>query len=68
MWQAKREGLNSTGVFLWGLTTLDAVVVVVVKDFIYLFMRDTERQTHRQREKAPCREPDVELDPRTPGS
>ena len=21
------------------------------KDFIYLFMRDTERQTHRQREK-----------------
>ena len=37
-------------------------------------MRDTEkrkreRQTHRQREKqAPCREPDVGLDPRTPGS
>ena len=34
-------------------------------------MRDTERerQRHRQREKqAPCREPDVGLDPRTPGS
>ena len=32
------------------------------KDFIYLFMRDT--QTHRQREKqAPRREPDVGLDP-----
>ena len=34
-------------------------------------MRDSERegQRHRQREKqAPCREPDVELDPRTPGS
>ena len=32
-------------------------------------MRDTETQRHRQREKqAPCREPDVELDPRTPGS
>ena len=34
-------------------------------------MRDTERerQRHRQREKqAPCREPDAELDPRTPGS
>ena len=34
-------------------------------------MRDTEgeRERHRQREKqAPCREPDVGLDSRTPGS
>ena len=34
-------------------------------------MRDThrERQRHRQREKqAPCREPDVGLHPRSPGS
>ena len=34
-------------------------------------MRDRERkrQRHRQREKkAPCREPNVELDPRTLGS
>ena len=34
-------------------------------------MRDTERerQRHRQREKhVPCREPDMGLDPRTPGS
>ena len=36
-------------------------------------MRDTEqereRQRHRQREKqAPCREPDMGLDPRSPGS
>ena len=34
-------------------------------------MRDTERerQRHRQRERqAPCGEPDVGLDPRTPGS
>ena len=36
-------------------------------------MRDTERegvrQRHREREKqAPCREPNVGLDPRTPGS
>ena len=34
-------------------------------------MRDTERerQRHRQREKqAPCREPDVGLDPGTRGS
>ena len=34
-------------------------------------MRDThrEKQRHRQREKqAPCREPDVGLDPASPGS
>ena len=34
-------------------------------------MRDThrERERHRQREKQdPCREPDVGLNPRTPGS
>ena len=32
-------------------------------------MRNTQRgKRHRQREKqAPCREPDVGLDPRTPG-
>ena len=43
------------------------------KDFIYLFMRDTQRdrkaERHRQREKkAPCREPDVGLDPGSSGS
>ena len=32
-------------------------------------MRDTQRQRHRRRVKqAPCREPDVGLDPMTPGS
>ena len=38
---------------------------IFLKDFIYLFMRDTqrERQRYRQREKQdPCREPDVGLD------
>ena len=41
----------------------------VFEDFIYLFMRDTKRERHRQREKqAPCRKPDVGLDPGTPGS
>ena len=31
--------------------------------------RERERPRHRQRERqAPCKEPDVELDPRTPGS
>ena len=35
-----------------------------------LFIRDTERQRHRQKEKkqAPHREPDVGLDPRILGS
>ena len=33
------------------------------KDFIYLFIRDRERHTHRQREKqASYRQPDVGLD------
>ena len=36
--------------------------------FIYDRQRERERQRHRQREKqAPCREPDVGLDPGTPG-
>ena len=39
--------------------------------FIYSWQteRERERQRHKQREKqAPCREPDVGLDPRSPGS
>ena len=41
--------------------------------FIYLFTidveRERERHRHRRREKqAPCREPNVGLDPGTPGS
>ena len=36
---------------------------------LYLFMRDTERQRHRQRERqGPCGEPNTGLDPRIPGS
>uniref|UniRef100_A0A8P0NYW3 Gamma-aminobutyric acid type A receptor subunit alpha6 n=2 Tax=Canis lupus familiaris TaxID=9615 RepID=A0A8P0NYW3_CANLF len=42
------------------------------KIFIYLFIEThthTQRQRHRQREKqAPCREPDVGLNPGSPGS
>ena len=35
----------------------------------YLFMRDTHRERERQREKeAPCREPDMGLNPGSPGS
>ena len=39
---------------------------------IYLFMidieRERERQRHRREKQAPCQEPDMGLDPRTPGS
>ena len=46
------------------------------KDFIYLFMTERERERQRQRREAetqaegeaPCREPDVGFDPRSPGS
>ena len=47
------------------------IIIIFFKDLIYLFMRETvrERQRHRQREKqAPSREPDVGLNPGTPGS
>ena len=49
-------------------------VCLFFKDFIYLFMRDTEREREREAETqeegeaGSCREPDVGLDPRTPGS
>ena len=48
-------------------------VYLCFKDFIYLFMtqreRERERGRHRQREKqAPRREPNMGLDPESPGS
>ena len=46
-------------------------IFLFFKDFIYLFMtaEGGAAQRHRQREKqAPCREPDVGLDPGSPGS
>ena len=52
--------------FLRFYTYISTLYLFIFKDFIYLFMRDTqrERQRHRQREKqAPCREPDAGLDP-----
>ena len=37
--------------------------------YLFIHERHRERQRHRQREKqAPCREPDVGLDPGTPRS
>ena len=45
------------------------VSYIFLKDFIYLFMRDTQKQRHRQREKqAPCGGPDAGLDPGSLGS
>ena len=44
---------------------------VFLKDFIYLFMRDThtQRQRHRQRKKqAPFWEPNAGFEPGSPGS
>ena len=52
------------------VTIVITSVFLFFKDF-YLFIheRHRERQRHRQREKqAPCRDLDVGLDPRAPGS
>ena len=47
--------------FIWVLSHI--FIFFFFKDFIYVFMRDTERQRDRQREnEAPCGEPDVRLD------
>ena len=51
-------------------STRDFYGVYFFKIF-YLFIHErlTERERHRQRDKQdPCREPDVGLDPRAPGS
>ena len=68
--------LNNTYMFI-------SHVIVDITDVCYYFFyffkflfiminkshRERERQRHRQREKqAPCREPDVGLDPKTLGS
>ena len=48
---------------------INSKVTIFLKKIFYLFMRDTERQRHRQKEKqASYREPDVRLDPRILGS
>ena len=45
---------------------------IFLKDFIYLFMRDTEREreaeTQAEGEAGPTQGPDMGLDPRSPGS
>ena len=49
------------------ISLLKYLDIFFFKDFIYLFMRDTEREREREKQ-APHKEPDVGLDPRTPGS
>ena len=50
---------------LWHLSH----AIVVFLNFIHERHTHREKQRHKQREKqAPCREPDVGLDPGTPGS
>ena len=64
------KNVTSSTVLMYNSFVFSLMTSFFKKDFIYLFMRDTERekQRHRQREKqAPCREPDVGLDPGTPG-
>ena len=54
-----------------GVPAYEFLFFVIKKYFIYLFMRDTERERQRRRlreKQAPSGEPDVGLDPRTPGS
>ena len=46
-------------------------VFFFLRFYLFIYSREThrDRQRHRQREKqALCREPDAELDPRSPGS
>ena len=64
--QGKIKALQRTGAchIQWN-------IIYIYKDFMYLFMRDTHRQSqrHRQREKqAPRREAQAGLDPGSPGS
>ena len=55
---ARRAGQRAEGVPASPACAKSCLCVIFFKDFIYLLMRDTERD--RQREKqAPCREPDM---------
>ena len=52
---------------------MNTVVLFFLRFYLFIHERqrerERERQRHRQREKqAPCREPDVGLDPESPGS
>ena len=59
-----RFNLSNFPIILWL-----AVDIFFLRFHLFIHESHTERQRHRQMEKqAPCREPDVGLDPGTPGS
>ena len=62
----------NSGLCVVGMSGFTCLKIFFLNNFIYLFMKDTgerPRQRHRQRKKqALCREPDVGLDPGSPGS
>ena len=71
--QKKKSGNGERVIFisLEVLCAFNSYLILFFKGlfFIYDGHRERERQRHRQREKqAPCREPDVGLDPGSPGS
>ena len=50
-------------------TREETLQYIFLRFYLFFHERNRERQRHRQRKKqAPCRKPDVGLDPRTPGS
>ena len=66
--RSRNKGVGAEGIGGRTYLSLQFFFKIFKKDFIYLLVRDThrERQRHGQREKqAPCREPDVGLDPMT---
>ena len=49
--------------------SIKAYVFFFLRFYLFIHERYREKQRHRQREKeVPCGEPDVGLNPRTPGS
>ena len=54
---------------IYCIIDLHEILFLFLRFYLFIHERRRERQRHRQREKqAPRREPDVGLDPRSPGS
>ena len=51
-----------------GWPSFSLKIIFLKKYFMYLFMRDREAETQAEGEAGPCGEPDMGLDPGTPGS
>ena len=62
MWGVGKRLIGSGFIFVFSST-------IFIKKILFIYSWETHRDTYRQREKqAPCTEPSVGLDPRTPGS